>query len=263
MCLHSFNCASILFLRFWITFTIIFTKYSEFFQIDCLFLLHLLDLVGFYHVSSFAEWFSVVSFCLICWVWGLLSIVCKIVVPLISGVFPLWVELLQCLVTFSWLWGIVAVFWWMELDLVSLKGSAMSSGVFGVSVGLIWLYTAYLLMGRAVFLFFWRFDVRHLAWSLLVFVKGLVLMLRWRTLGDLKLINFPWNWEFFGGPKSWIWVSHLGDSGPIPYCSTNIPQVTQHRRQNPQKMVIVTLNRQEYPKTLTKRKEESKRGKKE
>lgn len=207
MCLHSFNCASILFLRFWITFTIIFTKYSEFFQIDCLFLLHLLDLVGFYHVSSFAEWFSVVSFCLICWVWGLLSIVCKIVVPLISGVFPLWVELLQCLVTFSWLWGIVAVFWWMKLDLVSLKGSAMSSGVFGASVGLIWLYTAYLLMGRAVFLFFWRFDVRHLAWSLLVFVKGLVLMLRWRTLGDL--------WLIFHGTGSSLVVQSPGFGSPI------------------------------------------------
>ena len=31
--------------------------------------------------------------------------------------------------------GLTPVFWWMELDLVSLKSSAMSSGVFGVVRG--------------------------------------------------------------------------------------------------------------------------------
>ena len=37
---------------------------------------------------------------------------------------------MQCLVQVSWFVGFVPVFWWMELDLVSLKGSAVSSSVF-------------------------------------------------------------------------------------------------------------------------------------
>lgn len=36
----------------------------------------------------------------------------------------------KCLVKFSWLGGFVPIFWWMELDLVPLKCSAMSSSVF-------------------------------------------------------------------------------------------------------------------------------------
>lgn len=36
----------------------------------------------------------------------------------------------QYLVKVSWLRGLLPVFWWLELDLVLLKGSAISRGVF-------------------------------------------------------------------------------------------------------------------------------------
>lgn len=54
----------------------------------------------------------------------------KVIVPLNCGVCPQWVGLDQCPMKVSWLRGTVSVSWWMELDRVSLKGSAMSSSVF-------------------------------------------------------------------------------------------------------------------------------------
>ena len=45
----------------------------------------------------------------------------------------------QCHVKVSWLGGLVPVFWLMELDLISLMGSTMTSrfwGVYGFSVAL-------------------------------------------------------------------------------------------------------------------------------
>lgn len=79
-----FICASILFLRFWVIFTII-TVHSFFkltisssFSSSC----------EFYFVTSFAVYFSVVSFCLTICVHGLLSANCGIVVPLASECLP-------------------------------------------------------------------------------------------------------------------------------------------------------------------------------
>ena len=45
-------------------------------------------------------------------------------------------ELDQCLVKVSWLGGFVPVLWWVELDLVSLKVSALFSSVFWSVYGL-------------------------------------------------------------------------------------------------------------------------------
>ena len=81
--------------------------------------------------NSLAGCFSVFSLCLTYCAWGLLSAVWKVVVPLNCGVCFPWVGLNQCLVKVSCCGGPVPVFWWMELDLVSLKGSIVSSGVFG------------------------------------------------------------------------------------------------------------------------------------
>ena len=53
-----------------------------FFQLNCLFSLHLFGLVDFYHVSSSVACFSVFSFCLIYCVWGLLSAGWKIIITL-------------------------------------------------------------------------------------------------------------------------------------------------------------------------------------
>ena len=59
----------------------------------------------------------------------------------------------QCLVKVSWFGRFVPVFWWMELDLVSLKDSVGSSSVFWGVYGLIRLWAASLLMSKVVFLF--------------------------------------------------------------------------------------------------------------
>ena len=50
-------------------------------------------------------------------------------------------------------------------------------------------------------------------WSLLTSGWGLVLVLKWRPLGELLLINVPWDQEFSTGSKIWTWVFHLWGSG--------------------------------------------------
>ena len=54
---------------------------------------------------------------------------CKVIVPLTRGDCPQCVGLDQYLVKVSWLGGLVSVFRWVELDLVSLKGNVTPSGV--------------------------------------------------------------------------------------------------------------------------------------
>ena len=55
----------------------------------------------------------------------------------------------------------------MELDLVSLEGSAALSGLFfGVSVGLVWLWASCLLVLSAVFLLCWIISMGYLALEL-------------------------------------------------------------------------------------------------
>ena len=57
----------------------------------------------------------------------------QILVPLSYVVFPQQVGLGQCLVKFSCLGGLVHIFWWVKLDLVSLKDSFVPSGVQPIS----------------------------------------------------------------------------------------------------------------------------------
>ena len=143
------------------------------FQVECLFPLHSFYLIDFYYVPSSAACLSVFSFCLIYCVWSLLSSGWKVVVPLNCGVCLLWVELRQCLVKFSWMGGLVPAFWWMDLGLVFLEGSAMSSGVLWDTY---WLGMASLFEGLI-------WGSWH--WNFLAFGWTLVLVLRWRPLGGL------------------------------------------------------------------------------
>jgi len=115
--------------------------------------------VGFYYVPSPAGYFFAFSFCLDCCVWGLLSAGWRVVVPFNCGVCSLWVCLDQWLVKVSSLGDLVSVFWWVELDLVTLEGSAVSSSTF---LGVCWFgmaLSSLSLMFRVVFLFCWKISV--------------------------------------------------------------------------------------------------------
>ena len=127
---------------------------------------------------------------------------------MVGGVCPPWMGLIQGLVKASWLGELVLVFCWMELDLVSLKGSPVVC--FGVPVGLVWLWAAFLQMAglyscfaRGLVSGIWRWSLQAFGWSL-------VLVFRWRSLRRPLSIYVPWGLEFSGGLKSWTWVSHLG-----------------------------------------------------
>ena len=113
----------------------LYCHYSEFFfQVNCLFPVHLFGLVGFHLALSSAVCFSVFSFCLTYCVWSLLFAGCRFVVPVVFGVCPQWLRLVQWVVSASWWRGLVPVFLWMRLDLVFLVGKTMSNSVFwGVS----------------------------------------------------------------------------------------------------------------------------------
>ena len=117
--------------RFWIIFTItIMNSFSGRSSFPRCFL----GLVGFYIVPSSAGYFSAFSFCFICCVWDLLSEDWRVIVFLNCGICLPWVGLDPCLVKVSWFGGLVPLFWSTELDIVSLKGSVMSSSKFwGVS----------------------------------------------------------------------------------------------------------------------------------
>ena len=62
--------------------------------------------------------------------------------------------------------GLGCVFWWVELDLFSLKCSEVSSSEFGGVYGFGWLWAACLLMFRAVLLLCWRINMLCLALEL-------------------------------------------------------------------------------------------------
>ena len=102
----------------------------------------------------------------------------------------------------------------MDLGLVLLKGSAISSDVFEVSVSLVWF-------GAVLAL-----ELAGLGWVL-------VLVVIWRPLRELSLINMPWGWEFSGCPASWTQVSYLGGFRPDPWLEHQ--DSIQHREERERK----------------------------
>ena len=162
-----------------------------YFQVDFLFPFSLFGLMDFCHVPSSAAHFSVFLFCLIYCIWGLLCAGWKVIVPLNCG--GCQVDLEQCLVKVSWLGELVSVFWWQSWILSLWRAIPCSSSMFLVSLGLLWLWAACLLIGRTVFIFCssWKFGVRHLTLELSSCWVDLVLVLRWRPLGELSSIYVP------------------------------------------------------------------------
>ena len=122
-----FVCNSILFSRFWIIFTIIIlNSLSDRLPISS----SLFGLVGIYHVPLPAKYFSAFPPCLDCCVWGGPSVVWQFVVPLYCGGSSLWVGLDKWLINVSLLGKLASVFWWVELDLLSLECNEVSSSEF-------------------------------------------------------------------------------------------------------------------------------------
>ena len=111
---------------------------------------------------SFKPTFSLSSFTFIK---RLFSSSRKVIVPL-NFIVPL-----QSIVNVSWLGEFLPVFWWMELDLVSLKSSAGSSS--GVSYSLVWFWVACLLTCSVLLLFCWRIDMKHFSLEFAGFWVGL------------------------------------------------------------------------------------------
>ena len=102
----------------------------------------------------------------------------------------------QCLVKVSWFGRFVPVFWWMELDLVSLKDSAGSSSVFWGVYGFDMALGSLSANEQGCVPVCRSFGVRHWHCSLLAFGWDLVSVLR--PLGEFSSINVPWGWEFSG-----------------------------------------------------------------
>ena len=79
-----------------------------------------------------------ILFRLLCLEWPFCRL--EVVVPLYCGACSLWVGLDEWLVKMSWLGKLPSVFWWVELDLFSLKCNEVSSiefwGVYGFGIAL-------------------------------------------------------------------------------------------------------------------------------
>ena len=171
--------------------------------------------MGFYNIPSSAAHFSLFSTCLIVFAISFLLVVRS---------------------DFSYLWSLPPVggdesvlcesflLGRLVSVLVNGAGSCLSGGQcrsqwfvfwgvcgFGMALG------SLLLMGNVVFLFSWWFGMRHLTPNLLAFGWDLVLVLKWRPLGDFSLINVPWGQKFSGDPMFCTLIFHPRGSGPNPY----------------------------------------------
>ena len=129
------------------------------FQVSYVFLPHFFSHVGFYHVPSPAACFSVFSCHLTYYVWSLLSSGWKVLIHLYCDFCPPWKSLDHCRVKFSLLvnLGLCSGRWSWILSL--WREVPCTVMLFGLFMGFVWLWAAYLLMWSAVFLICWRNGV--------------------------------------------------------------------------------------------------------
>ena len=95
-------------------------------------------------------------------------------------------------------------------------------------------------------------GVQH--WSLLAVGGIWVLALRWRSLGELSLIDITWVHEVSGGPMSWTRLSHLRGSGLTLGQSTKTLSATRlwefrqsHQESSPNVKDFKLTNQEEMP----------------
>ena len=111
-------------------------------------------------------------------------------------------------------------------------------------------------------------GIQH--WSLLAVGWSWILVFRWRSLGELLLINITWGQDVSGGPTSWTQLSHLGGSGLTPSRSTKPLPATWHGRKHknkqnqrdrtPKQMVKAKLSKHNHTKNHTHSQNEKKKG---
>ena len=153
---------------------------------------HLVVLLGFYLFPSSEPYFSAISFYLTFCVCGLLSIGCRVTVPLASGVCFLVGEFGSGAYAGFLVGGTGACPLVVDLGLVSLVGRAMSMGVFrgvcelSITLGSLspdgWGCVPTLLV-------VWPKTSQH--WSLKAVVWGQVSVPKWWPPGDITPINIP------------------------------------------------------------------------
>ena len=102
----------------------------------------------------------------------------------------------------------------MRLDLVFLVGRTTSGGVF-------WGVCHRIMILGSLSANGWGCVPVLLGFcSLLVIEWSWVLVLRWRSLGELLPFDITWSREVSGGPMSWAQLSHLRGTGLTPGWST-------------------------------------------
>ena len=190
-----FICDSILLSRFWIIFTVIIRNSLSGRFLFCLvwwvfiLLLYLMVITLSLHLVYIALFG--VAFLYSGSLWN--SLYCR--------VSSLSLGLYRWLIKVSWLEKLVSVFWWVELDLFSLKCNEVSSSEFGV--GLVWLLAACIFVLRVMFLCCWRISLVCLALKLVGSWVELGFSV-WRLLNELLSIYVPWSQEFSGVLMFWI-----------------------------------------------------------
>ena len=159
--------------------------------------------------------------------------------------------------------GLVPIFWWMDLGLVSLRGSVMSNSMFwgtyrfGMALG------SFSILGAVLCSYFAECLACIQHWSLLVFgagVEGVGLCVEMEALGEVSSVNISWvrsslvaQSPGFGSPTLEFQALHLTIAP-----SFHRPHSTEGK--TPQLMVKRTLNSQEHlSNSHTKRKEEGER----
>lgn len=144
--------------------------------------------------------------------------------------------------------GFVPVFWWMELDLLSLEACAMSInmflGVFGFNM-VLGILSGNVQGSVPVLLKYWH-DVSCIGTC--CFWVEFIFSVEMEAFGRLSSINVPWNQEFSDDPKSCTWVYCFWSSGPTSYVVSKLMKPHSKEEKIP-RLMIKQLSKEQNTKT--------------